>query len=267
MAESSLPTIRLEFESVESLRAYLASDLRKGRAFVAGAGGVGERDLCELLLVHPSTGATLALVADAVWIKCEEPGAGIGVQLHDFNATVLDAIECFAAGVVQPELPDPEGPAPGSEPPPSSPPIEEYASLQRDRRPRNLHERVRRLNSRDREAMARQGTLPERVALERCYGSAVWEALLHNQNLTPPEVSRIARNGTLPRPIVALIVSNAGWISIPEVQRALLSNPRLGGQHLERVLRAMRPSDLARVGQQSNYSAPVRQAAKRLMRK
>lgn len=51
----------------------------------------------------------------------------------------------------------------------------------------------------------------ERVALERAFGGAVWEALLQNPQLTATEVAHIAKNGTLPKPLVGAIVANAGW--------------------------------------------------------
>ena len=115
--------------------------------------------------------------------------------------------------------------------------------------------------------MARHGPITERVALERAFGSSVWEALLQNPTITPPEIARIAKMGTLPKPLVNVIVNHAAWISIPEVQRALLSNPRCGGADLERVLRSLKPSELARVGQQSSYRGEVRSAALRLVGK
>jgi hypothetical protein len=103
--------------------------------------------------------------------------------------------------------------------------------------------------------------------LERRYGAAVWEALLQNPQLTPPEIMRIAKNGGLPKPLINTIVNNAAWVNKPEVQRALLSNPRVAGQHLDRVLRAMSKADLARVPQQTAYRPQVRMAAKRLLQR
>jgi hypothetical protein len=44
-----------------------------------------------------------------------------------------------------------------------------------------------------------------------------------------------------------VIVSNAAWLAMPEIQRALLSNPTVAGQHLERVLRALPRPELARI--------------------
>ena len=128
-----------------------------------------------------------------------------------------------------------------------------------------MHERVRGLSIREREQMARQGALTERVALERCYGNAVWDGLLQNPQLTPSEVARISKNGTLNRPLVQAIVGNAAWLAVPEVQRALLGNPRVGGPQLDRVLRAMSRGDLERLLSLNVYRAEVRQAAAKLL--
>ena len=68
-------------------------------------------------------------------------------------------------------------------------------------------------------------------------------------------------------PLVSLIVANSAWLAKPEVQRALLGNPRVGGSQLDRVLRAMSPADLSRVAQLSAYRMQVRTAAKRLLKK
>ena len=258
--------LRLEFESIEALRESYESDLRKGRAFVPGAHQVTERELGEMVLVHPESGVTLTLLADAVWVKVDPPGSGVGVQFENFDDGQQSRLEVFVRDGSAPERRsaapvDCEGLAEEEEP------TSDSGGVGPAPRPRNVHDRVRGLSFREREAMARQGTLPERVALERCYGASVWESLLQNPQLTPPEVIRIAKNGNLPKPLVGQIVSNAAWVAKPEVQRALLGNPRVAGMHLDRVLRAMSQSDLARVAQQSNYRMPVRAAAKKLLRR
>ena len=85
--------------------------------------------------------------------------------------------------------------------------------------------------------MALTGGLSERVALERMVGPHVWEALLRNPRLTIPEAARIARKGTLPRPLVETIAQSGAWLAAPEVQapssptraRAPPSRPRSSG--------------------------------------
>jgi hypothetical protein len=227
------------------------ANLKKGRAFVAGARGLSERQNCRLVLHHPDTGKSLELGAEAVWLSESPPG--VGLQLVDAGDDLRERLEAFTrAG----------GGAPGSESGPQD--------RDRDPRPdpiRNVHDRVRRLDVAQREALARSGSLPERVALERRFGSSVWEALLRNPQITPSEVCKLARSGSLPTPLVVSIVSNAGWLSDPGIQRALLQNPRVTGAQLDRVLRALPPSELSRLQTQSGGRPQVRTAARRLARR
>lgn len=137
--------------------------------------------------------------------------------------------------------------------------------LLRTQIPAHVHERLRRLPTHEVYRLAKSGNFPERVALERIYGKIVWEPLLQNQNLTPPEVARIARMGTLPKPLIDVIVSHAGWLTQPLVRRALLTNPRLGGRALDKVLRALPKVELKAVPGQTAYPYRVREAAKRML--
>ncbi len=208
-------------------------ELRKGRAFVAGASDVAEREFCELVLVHPESDDEFSLEAEAVWIT--DGGVGFALEMEDEQLQKLDTFV-------------------------------DSAPVAGDAPARNVQERIRSLSLRERDELARRGSLTERVALERAYGSSVWETLLQNPQLTPPEVARIARNGTLPKPLVSVIVGSAAWLAHGEVQRALLSNPRCSGAHVERVLRAMRPADLTRLAKQCPYRAEVRALAQKLAR-
>jgi hypothetical protein len=143
----------------------------------------------------------------------------------------------------------------------------EAAEVNKEERVRNIHERVRKLSSAERDKMARSGTLTERVALERAFGMSVWEALLQNPQLTGGEVARIAKNGGAPTPILGIIANNASWISRGEVRRALLGNPRIGVPAAEKILRTMPAGELKLVAKQAMYSPKVRSAANRLMKK
>jgi hypothetical protein len=110
---------------------------------------------------------------------------------------------------------------------------------------------------------ARDGELTERTALERVYGKAVWEPLLQNQRISPPEVARIARKGAIPKPLIDVITANAAWLASAEIRRALLTNPRLTGAALERVLGACGRKELDLVASQVLYPMAARQAARR----
>ena len=48
--------------------------------------------------------------------------------------------------------------------------------------------------------MSQEHRITDVATLERLYGKQVWESLLHNAKVTVPEVARIARKGTIPRP-------------------------------------------------------------------
>ena len=98
------------------------------------------------------------------------------------------------------------------------------------------------------------------------YGKSVWEALLHNPRLTAPEVTRLARLGTLPRVLLETIVNNGTWLQIPEVRRALLSNGKLGVDQVMRVLRLLPKHELKLAATQTAYAHSVRDAAKRLLK-
>ncbi|HEY4242741.1 MAG TPA: hypothetical protein VGM88_23155 [Kofleriaceae bacterium] len=139
-------------------------------------------------------------------------------------------------------------------------------ALDRDAPARHVHERMRNLPLNQQIVKASTGELPERIALERLYGKNVWEPLLRNPRLTPPEVARIARMGQLPRPLVEVIAANAAWLQHPEVRRALLANPRLGAEQAQRVLRMLPRHELKLVPTQAAYPSPVRDAARRLLR-
>ena len=206
----------------DALRALFDEQLALGRAFVPGAGGAAALTACELVLEQG--GRTHRLAAEVVFVKEEEPGRGVGLQLAALDPDAMASLRGFV------EL----APDAGGEPAPvsSEAPADEDADGDEPRAAapdsvaRNLQERLRSLSSVEQQKVAAGGTLTERVALERMYGPNVWETLLRNPRLTIPEVARIGRKGTLPRPLVESIAANASWLATGEVQRALLSNPR-----------------------------------------
>lgn len=131
---------------------------------------------------------------------------------------------------------------------------------------RNPQERVRGLAMAQQQKVARSGELSDRVALERLYGKSVWETLLNNARLTPPEVLRIARMGSLPQPLLELIVGNRARLASPQVRRALLANRRLTRAMVATVLQATPRNELKLMHKQTAYPAIVREAAAKLLR-
>ncbi len=184
---------------------------------------------------------------------------------EDGEEESIDDAEEVTSDELGGKSPDSEAIA-SSDVPRSSPPSSETPLSRRSvPPPKNVQERVRRLNLREREAMARGGTLTERVALERAYGAAVWDGLLSNAALTGPEVARIAKNGNATIPHLAVIVGNPAWLAKGEVRRALLTNPRLTPPQIERVLRALSPNELKNLPKQTAYAPKVRAVAMRML--
>jgi hypothetical protein len=130
----------------------------------------------------------------------------------------------------------------------------------------NMHERLRGLTLAQQLKVAHHGEASERILLERMYSKNVWEALLRNPRLTGPEVARIARMGSLPRPQMEIILNNGGWLQIPEVRRALLTNPRLGTDQIMRILRLIPKHELKMAAMQTAYPLAVRDVAKRMLK-
>jgi hypothetical protein len=127
------------------------------------------------------------------------------------------------------------------------------------------HERLRKLSLTDQQKIARSGDLNDRVTLERIYGKHVWEGLLHNPKLTVPEVARIARKGTMPRPLLEFIVDNNAWIQAAIVRRALLGNPRVSGEAIMKLLRITPKHELRTIYKTTTYSSQVREAARKVL--
>ena len=233
-ADPSLPRVEVRFEDFEALQAEVRANLGQGRVFVAGPTEVVERQRCELVLHHPETGDTLALEAEGVYVKAEEPGAGVGFELVELNSKTTRQLD-------------------------------EFLEVKQESKPGDLYARVRHFTAPEQLRSAREGDFSERTVLEQIYGKTVWELLLRNPRVTLPEVTRIARNPKLPKPLLELICENAGWLSNGTLRRSLLKNPQLGGAPLDKVLRAIPKGELAALIRQSSYPLPVRQAIKKLL--
>ena len=252
--------------------AKLARDLVAGGVFVPGYTLALNED-CELIL--RGNGAQLHLSARVVWSN----GAGIGLQLENCDAAMKQRIAALAAPAgespasVAAEIVDAASDAgetdvasPSTSPASGEASGEETSDPDDKKRAANLHERLRGLTLAQQVKIAQHGEVSERMLLERMYSKNVWEALLRNQRLTGPEISRIARMGSLPRPLMEIILNNGGWLQIPEVRRALLSNPRLGTDQILRILRLLPKHEVKIAATQTVYPLGVRDAAKRLIK-
>lgn len=253
--------LRLRYPDVAALARDFETNLKKGRAFVVGATLVADRSRRRLVIEHPSTGHELALWGEVVWSSPDPAHPSVGVELAGFGADLAQRLAEFVYGASPGD-----GGAEG-EPASNGAAEPEADALGADSSGahRNLYDRIRTLSLAERDQLARTGGLPERVALERCFGGSVWEGLLQNPQLTTREVARLAKSGSLPATLVNLIVNNRGWLADSGVQQALLQNPRVTGTNLDRVLRTLPQAELSRIAAQTSYRAQVRSAAKRLI--
>jgi hypothetical protein len=342
--------LRMSFADQAALARELDSNLRHGRAFILGAGGVEALIDCVLVLVHPTSGHEIGLRGQVVMVSDAEPVRGIGIQLRPFDANVLRMVQAFvdgdpaAVGTAEPSQPEPAT-VEASELEPVDPGTDDdalqlnddaapeddalgdeaegdfyteehdgsaeaegldeagredeadgqgvlasaAASAEEDDRdvedllggsgaeengegkPADLqhgparHERLRKLSVTQQYKVARFGELNDRVMLERIYSKAVWEPLLQNPKLTLPEVARIARKGSAPRPLIEQIVENNAWIQSPLVRRALLTNPRVSSEGILKLLRITPRPELKVICKTTTYSTQVRDAARKVL--
>jgi hypothetical protein len=223
----------MRFDDLTAFREEYESNWSKGKAFLCEFTDLDIDAPCQFVIGHPETSQSFPLRATVAW-AAGATEAGVELSFEDFDEALQERLATFVG---------------------AAPPAFQH-----------FHETVRNLSVVEQQRWARRGNLSERIQLERVYGSGVWEVLLQNPNLTPPEVARIAKKGQLPKPLVSVICQNPAWLTKPEVQRALLGNPRLGGIDLDRVLRALSVPDLTRVPVQTAYRPQVRQAAKLLLK-
>jgi hypothetical protein len=287
----------MSFVDTAGLERELAQNLKLGRAFVNGAGGVAVLSDCTLVLAR-ADGAELKLTAQAVFVSDAAGMCGVGLELRPFGPDVVAQLEAFVSGA--------PSEAPASEAPASEAPVVETAPVDdsdaaaaepiedegdgaveddaageaaadaldaeddearpRDVQQQMMHDRLRKLSQIEQQKVARSGELSDRVMLERLYGKAVWEGLLHNPRLTVPEVARMARKGTMPRPMVDFIVDNATWVQLGAVRRALLGNPRVSTDGVLKILRATPKHELKAITKSTAYAAQIREAARKLLK-
>jgi hypothetical protein len=277
------------FPDAASLRMAVEGQIINGRAFVPGAGPAEERAQCELVL--DLAGRTHSVRGEVVFVRADEPGRGLGLALGPLDEATKTGLRAFVEACEAPppslrtpafqdggfgELdalkgppvaepaaqPDAQPEAPREEPTPES--VGEDVTEGSDGAAR-MHERLRHLTGGEQLKVAATGNISERVMLERLYGPTVWETLLKNARITPPEVARMAKKGTLPRPLLDFIGANGAWLGVGEVQRALLSNHRTSAGVVTRILTQYNKTELLRVTQNTAYPPGVRGAAKRML--
>ena len=222
------PSLLITFDDEDHLAKVYERDLDKGRVSCPGETQLAPGDRCEVVLVHPDTGDSFLLEGKAIRVTDEETEVSFGASPLVRNKLRRFAGETRLTG-------------------------------------NKLQQRLRAMPAAGRRRVALSGELQERVALERLYGKEVWEPLLQNNRLTMPEVARMARMGTMPRPLLEVIVNNPAWVKVPQVRRALLANRRLDAPMIAKVLRVTPRNELELVPRQTAYPMAVRQAAKQML--
>ncbi len=289
-AKAARPVVVLELSGDPAL----VRDLAAGGVFVPGCALAINED-CELVIRGGDDELTIA--ARVVWIERDK---GAGLQLIGCDTEVRQRITRMVSSEKEPreqeDLATAQEPTEPEEPTELEEPTEPEESTERKeptaapepgepeeptgdgvaadhaddevvrKIPRNVHERLRGLSLAQQVKLAHSGEIHERIVLERMYGKNVWEALLRNPRLTGPEVARIGRMGALPRVLIEIIVNNGAWLQIPEVRRALLSNPRMGVDQILRVLRLLPKHELKLAAIQTAYPFAVRDQARRMLR-
>lgn len=255
--------LSLRFESEAALRREYDSNLRHGRAFIAGAGGVERLAACILKLQRSDTGGVVKLPAQVVLVSEAEPMVGVAVQMTD--GPWREQLEQFVewGGTVDPAVAQPE---PVEAPQDSAEPSVDDADLDAERGasvagPSHRHLQVRGMSLAERSRIAHGSSLEDRIVLERVFGSSVWEMLLRSGTVTPPEVATIARKGSLPIPLLELIADNANWVRQDVVRRALLTNARLPQTCITKILNSCSKNELKLMATTPGaYSSKVRSA-------
>lgn len=266
--------LSLRFDSEAALRREYESNLRHGRAFIAGAGGVERLASCTLTLQRSDTGGVVKLPALVVLVSEAEPMVGVAVQMTD--GPWREQLEQFVewggtidSGAAQSEIVEP-GPVDTDEVHGAASDESEAAvddEDPEDRRsggftaPSHRHLQIRGMSLAERSRIAHGSSLEDRIVLERVFGSSVWEMLLRSGTVTPPEVATIARKGSLPIPLLELIADNANWVRQDVVRRALLTNARLPQTCITKILNSCSKNELKLMAAtQGAYSAKVRSA-------
>ncbi len=242
----SLCEVTAQFGSEEELAQELEKNLCHGGMFIKGASDLKENDHTELILVHPAVAEEIRLSSRVVMFTRWDMNPGVAELIYDFCPDKREALERFVRQ---------EGGAEGG-PGPSS---------MKSVPPKTLHERLRGLSVPEQRKVAGSRDVNERVQLERIYGKMVWEPILRNPLVTVPEVARIAKMGSLPQPLFDIIGANNAFLKVPQVRRALLSNPKTPHSLVDKVLRLAPRQELKLIPQQPSYTRVVKEKAKKLL--
>jgi hypothetical protein len=250
--------IRLRFEDAAALTKEIEQNLGHARAFSPEPRDLPTRSRVDLILETPFR--EHRLIAEVVMVAQEGPMRGVGLSLPDFDDAARAALQAFQAQAFESPVETETETETETEPPTEGANPPQGAVL-----PVNRQVTIRKMSLPEQVKLARSGELQDRVVLERVSGKAVWEALLRNPRITTAEVARIARKGTVPRPVIEQIVDNAAWSKTSLVRRALLSNPKLGTEMLMKVLKFAPKHELKAMLKNTSYPQLVRATVQKML--
>ena len=156
-----LPALQVRYASIDALQRDYEENLIKGRVFVEGYLAAEERSQVRLVFVRPGGDESFECWGEVISINRDGAVRGTGVKLAQLTHAERRALHRFAS---------------------SAPRLSEHPAAMRSDGALGLW-------TIDHETVARSGALSERVALDRRFGSIVWEGLLQNPELTAPEVA------------------------------------------------------------------------------
>jgi len=280
--------LELRFSDVTALRAEYDANLRRGRAFVPGETGWPVLEGCQLAILLPDHGAVVLSARVVMPADQQLSLGGVGLSLDPGHVGVLESLladleaasseagsdEAFESGSEQESTAASEGDSEDESEEFEDESDGDGASEQPGARRGSAGEvvdspvlRLSRLSMPEKLKLIRKSQiLAERNLLERMLGKAGWEALLQNARLTIPEVAKLARKGTMPKPLLERIVDNKAWVAAAPVRRALLQNPKLPRMAIANVLRTVPRRELELMMRGAAYPSAVRDVIRRMLR-
>lgn len=226
---------RVDFDSVEELRAVERSSLAVGGLLLPSTGPVPADTLLALTLCV-AAGPEVAVAARVV---AALPGA-LALQLEGNPAELVRALLA--------PLP---APAAAAE---ETPPGDEAAAT-------SLWERLRRMTPPQKMMLASKADRFERAILVQDSDPQVLFALLKNPRLGTDEVLRVAKSSFLSFQAAELILKTQPWFANLDVRVALVHNPKLPMPFALRIMPTLPDNEVRVIARGAATSMPLKQAA------
>ncbi len=124
--------------------------------------------------------------------------------------------------------------------------------------------RIRRMNVRERMFLAAKADRTERAALLRDSSAQVLMGLITNPRVGADDIVQIIRNPQVSPGVLDRITRETRWLANPEIQKALVRNPKTPSPVAMRLVDGLPTEELRRLAKlQSGVREPLRKAALR----